>query len=152
VEGLLNDTQKMARDEAVRSDKTRTQVWQSLNLTSAQKTELENVGKQLKDLVGNEVAKIRDVLTQEQRETLQDLRSERKELVRDRLAEQIANFQDLNLTQQQKDSLMQIRQEFRPKIHEVGNNLRATIGEEARKIVEVLRPAGGVAQRPESVR
>jgi Spy/CpxP family protein refolding chaperone len=63
LESLLNDTQKMARDEAVKSDKTRTQVLQSLNLTGAQKTELENVGKQLKDLVGNEVAKIQGVLT-----------------------------------------------------------------------------------------
>jgi Spy/CpxP family protein refolding chaperone len=152
LEGLLNDTQKMARDEAVKSDKTRREVLQSLNLTSAQKTELENVGKQLKDLAGNELAKIQGVLTEGQRETLQDLRSERKELVRDRLAEQISNLQDLNLTQQQRDSLMKIRQEFRPKIHEVGNNLRATIGEEARKIVEVLKPAGGVAQRPESIR
>src|SRR5262245_30709698 len=152
LEGLLSDTQKMARDEAVKSDKTRREVLQSLNLTSAQKTELENVGKQLKDLVGNEVAKIQGVLTEGQRQTLQDLRSERKELVRDRLAEQIANFKDLNLTQQQKDSLMKIRQEFRPKIHEVGNNLRSTLGEEARKIVEVLKPAGGVAQRPESLR
>jgi Spy/CpxP family protein refolding chaperone len=152
LEGLLNETQKMARDEAVKADKTHREVLQSLNLTSAQKTELENIGKQLKDLVGNELAKIQGVLTEEQRETLQDLRSERKELVRDRLAEQIANFKDLNLTQPQKDSLMKIRQEFRPKIHEVGNNLRATIGEEARKIVEVLKPAGSVAQRPESVR
>jgi len=152
LEGLLNETQKMARDEAVKSDKTRREVWQSLNLTSAQKTELENVGKQLKDLVGNELAKIQGVLTEGQRETLQDLRSERKEMVRDRVAEQIANFKELNLTQQQKDSLMKIRQEFRPKIHEVGNNLRSTVGEEARKIVEVLRPAGGVAQRPEGVR
>src|SRR5262249_42344734 len=146
------DTQKMAWEEAVKADKTRREALQSLNLTSAQKTELENVGKQLKDLVGNEVAKIQAVLTEGQRETLQGLRSERKELVRDRLAEQIANLRDLNLTPQQKDSLMQIRQEFRPKIQEVGNNLRSTIGEEARKIVEALKPAGGVAQRPESVR
>jgi len=151
LEGFLTDTQKMAKDEAIKADKTRTQVLQALNLTSAQKSQLENVAKQLKDLVGNELAKIQGVLTEGQRETLQDLRAERKELVRDHLADQIANFRDLNLTQQQKDSIMKVRQEFRPKIQEVGNSLRATIGEEARKIVEVLKPAGVVAGRPERV-
>ena len=46
---------------------------------------------------------------------------------------------------------MNIRQEFRPKIQEVGNNLRTSIGEEVGKIVAVLRPAGAVAERPERV-
>jgi hypothetical protein len=46
---------------------------------------------------------------------------------------------------------MNIRQEFRPKLQEVGNRLRASIGEELGKIVAVLKPAGIVAERPERV-
>lgn len=147
LEGLLTDAQKQTREEAIAAGKTRKQVLQALNFSSEQKTKLENIAKELKDLVGNELSKIRGALTAEQKEMLQDLRAERKEMVRDRVAHQIANFQQLNLTQQQKDGLMKIRQEFRPKIQEAGNRLRASIGEEVGKIVAVLKPAESVAQR-----
>ena len=152
LEGLLTDTQKKAREEAIKADKTRREVLQALNLTNAQKSELENVGKQLKQLVGDELAKIQGVLTEGQRQTLQELRAERREMVRDRVAEQIANLRDLNLTQQEKDNLMKIRQEFRPKIHEVGNRLRTAIAEEVGKTVDVLKRAGVVAERREQVK
>ncbi len=152
LSSVLSDTQKKAREEAINADKTRKEVLQALNLTSAQQEEIKNIAKELKDLAGNEVAKIRGVLTAGQKETLQDLRSERRELVRDRLAHQIANLRDLNLTEQQKASLMSIRQEFRPKIQEAGNSLRGEIGEEIGKIVAVLKPAGAVAERPEQIK
>jgi Spy/CpxP family protein refolding chaperone len=146
---ILTDEQKTAREAALKAGKTRREVLQAVKLTSEQRAELENIATELKDLVGNELAKIRGVLTTEQKETLQDLRAERKEMVRDRLAHAIANRRDLNLTQQQKDSLMNIRQEFRPKIQEVGDSLRTSIGDEVGKIVAVLKPAGLVAERPE---
>jgi Spy/CpxP family protein refolding chaperone len=149
---LLSDTQKAAREEAIEADKSRRETLQALNLTGAQRAELGNIAKEFKDLVGNEAAKIKGVLTTGQKETLQDLRAERKELVRDRLAHQIANLRDLNLTEQQKESLMNIRQEFRPKIQEAGNGLRSVIREELGKIVDVVKPAGVVAERPENVR
>jgi Spy/CpxP family protein refolding chaperone len=151
LDDLLTDAQKKARAEALKAGKTRREVLQALNLTSEQKTELDNIANELKDLVGNEVAKIRGVLTAGQRETLQDLRAERREMVRDRLAHQIANLRDLNLTDEQKATLMEIRQEYRPKIHELGNRLRTAIGEEVGKIVAVLKPTGAVAERPERV-
>jgi Spy/CpxP family protein refolding chaperone len=151
LDGLLTDAQKKARAEAIKAGKTRREVLQALNLTSEQKTELDNVAGELKDLVGNEVAKIRGVLTAGQRETLQDLRAERREMVRDRLAHQIANLRDLNLTDEQKATLMEIRQEYRPKIQELGNRLRTAIGEEVGKIVAILKPTGAVAERPERV-
>ena len=152
LENLLTDTQKEARKEAIKDDKPRREVLKVLNLTSAQTSELENNAKELKDLVGSEMSKLRGVLTAGQKETLQDLRAERREMVRDRLAHQIANLKDLNLTEQQKESLMNIRQEFRPKIQEAGNALRTEIGEEVGKIVAVLKPAGVVAERPETVK
>jgi Spy/CpxP family protein refolding chaperone len=152
LENLLTDAQKKARDEAIKDDKPRREVLKGLNLTNAQTSELENIAKELKDLVGNEMSKIRGVLTAGQKETLRDLRAERREMVRDRLAHQIANLRDLNLTEQQKEKLMNIRQEFRPKIQEVGNALRTEIGEEVGKIVAALKPAGVVAERPETVK
>ena len=152
LERLLTDTQKEARKEAIKDDKPRREVLKVLNLTSAQTSELENNGKELKDLVGSEMSKLRGVLTAGQKETLQDLRAERREMVRDRPVHQIANLKDLNLTEQQKESLMNIRQEFRPKIQEAGNALRTEIGEEVGKIVAVLKPAGVVAERPETVK
>jgi len=152
LEGVLTVAQKQAREEAIKAGKTRREALQALDLSSEQRTELQTNAKELKDLVGNELAKIRDVLTAEQKETLQDLRSERKELVRDRLAHQIASLRDLDLTSEQRDRLMNIRQEFRPKIQEAGNALRTSIGEEIGKILVVLKPAGVVAERPERVK
>ena len=152
LESLLTDSQKQARKEAIKDDKPRREVLKALNLSSAQTSELDDIAKELKDLVGTEMSKLRGVLTAGQKETLQDLRAERREMVRDRLAHQIANLKDLNLTEQQKESLMNIRQEFRPKIQEAGNALRTEIGEEVGKIVAVLKPAGVVAERPETVK
>ena len=151
LEGLLTDEQEKAREEALKADKTRREVLQALNLTSEQKAEIETVAKELRNLVGNEAEKIRGVLTASQKETLQDIRDERREMVRDRLAQQIANRADLNLTEEQKASLRNIRQEYRPKVQELGNQLRTLIGEEVRKIVTVLKPTGVVAERPERV-
>ena len=149
LEGLLTDAQKKAREEAIEAGKSRREILRSLNLTSEQTATLESVGRELKELVSEEADKIRGVLTAGQKEQLQELRAERREMVRDRLAHKIANLSELNLTDQQKDALRNIRQEFRPKIQEAGNNLRTAIGEEVRKIVAVLRPAGALAERPE---
>jgi Spy/CpxP family protein refolding chaperone len=83
--------------------------------------------------------KIRGVLSAEQKETLQELREERRERVRDRLAHRIANLKDLNLTDEEKAKIADIRKEYRPKVHEAGNKLRAMIREEVEAILAVLR-------------
>jgi Spy/CpxP family protein refolding chaperone len=151
LENLLTDAQEKAREEALKAGKTRREVLQAINLTGEQRAELENTATQLKNLVGNEVEKIRGVLTASQKETLQDQREERAEMVRDRLAHQIANLRDLNITDEQKTKLTNIRQEYRPKLQELGNRLRTAIGEEVQKVVAVLKPTGAVAERPERV-
>jgi Spy/CpxP family protein refolding chaperone len=79
------------------------------------------------------------------------LREERADRVRDRLAHQIANLRELNLTDEQRTALMNIRQEYRPKLQELGNQLRTAIAEEVQKVVAVLKPTGAVAERPERV-
>ena len=87
----------------------------------------------------DEAEKIRDVLSASQKEELQDLKAERRERVRDRHAHRIANLKDLNLTDEQKTRLADIRKEFRPKIQEAGNKLRTGIREEMEMILGVLK-------------
>jgi Spy/CpxP family protein refolding chaperone len=139
LHGLLTDEQKKAREEALRAGKSRREVLTSLNLTNEQKEKVATVGKQLKDLCREETEKVREVLSASQQEKLQDLAAERKEHVRDRMAHRIANSQDLNLTGEQKARITAIRQEFRPKIHDAGNKLRATIREEVEGIEAVIK-------------
>ena len=83
--------------------------------------------------------KVRDVLSAEQAEKLQDIKDEAKERVRDRQAFAAANFKDLKLTDDQKAKIMDIRKEFRPKVHEAGNKLRAAVREEVEQIVAVIK-------------
>jgi hypothetical protein len=45
----------------------------------------------------------------------------------------------LNLTDEQKTKISDIRKEYRPKVHEAGNNLRATLGQEVEMIVAVMK-------------
>jgi len=139
LKGTLSAEQMKAREAAQTAGKTRKQVLESLNLTAAQKEKVETVGKEVAGLVREELDKIRDVLTKEQQEKLQDLREERPERVRDRMAHRIANLRDLNLTDEQKTKLADIRKEYRPKVQEAGNKMRAAVKEEVEKILAVIR-------------
>ena len=49
-----------------------------------------------------------------------------------------ARIQDLNLTDEQKTQIRDIRKEYRPKVQEAGNKLRATAREEVEAIVAVI--------------
>ena len=51
------------------------------------------------------------------------------------LAERV---QDLNLTDEQEAKIADIRKEFRPKVQEAGNKLRATVREEVEAIGAVI--------------
>jgi Spy/CpxP family protein refolding chaperone len=139
LKGTLSAEQMKAREAAQAAGKTRRQVLESLNLTAAQKEKVETVGKEVAGLVREELEKIRDVLTKEQQEKLQDLKEERHEHVRDRMAHRVANLRDLNLTDEQKTKIADIRKEYRPKVHEAGNKLRAAVKEEVEKILAVIR-------------
>jgi Spy/CpxP family protein refolding chaperone len=141
MEGLrriLNDEQRQAREEALKAGKSRREVLAALNLTAEQKEKVEAIGQEVRGLVQEEMEKMRDVLTEGQREKLPELQRERRERVRDRMAHRIANLRDLNLTDEQKSQIREIRQEYRPRVHEAGNKLRAAVREEARMILAVL--------------
>jgi Spy/CpxP family protein refolding chaperone len=139
LDGLLTDEQKKAREETLKAGKNRKEVLESLKLTNDQKEKVQAVGKEVGTLVRDEVEKVKDVLTEEQKEKLQDLKEERRERVRDRMAHRIANLRELNLTDEQKAKLADIRKEYRPRIHEAGNKLREAVREEVEKILAVIR-------------
>jgi Spy/CpxP family protein refolding chaperone len=139
LDGLLTDAQKSARAEALKADKKRSEVVQTLQLTEAQKDKVAAVGREVRTLLKEELEQIRSVLDDGQKEKLQELKEERKDRVRDRMAHRIANFKDLNLTEDQLTKISNIRQEYRPKIHEAGNQLRAAIKEEVEQMVAVIK-------------
>jgi len=139
LEGLLTPAQKQAREEALKAGKSRREVRQALKLNDEQRQKVVAVGKELRGLVHNEMTQIHDLLTESQKVKLAGLKDEVKDRVRDRMAHRVMNFRELNLTDAQKTSLANIRQEFLPRIHEAGDTLRATIREEVTAIVNVLK-------------
>jgi Spy/CpxP family protein refolding chaperone len=137
--GLLTDEQKKAREEGLKAGKSRREIRESLNLNDEQKAKMEGIGKELATVVKDELEKIKSMLTAEQQEKLPELKEERKERVRDRWACRVANLSELNLTDEQKTKIADIRQEYRPKVHEAGNKLRAAAREEVAQILAVVR-------------
>jgi Spy/CpxP family protein refolding chaperone len=139
LQGLLTDDQKEAREKALKAGKKRREVLKALKLTDDQKEKVQAVGKTVAMIVREEMEKIRDVLSEEQKAKLQDLKNERKERVRDRRAHRIAHLKDLDLTDEQKTKIRDIRKEYRPKVHEAGNKLRATVREELAAIAAAMK-------------
>jgi Spy/CpxP family protein refolding chaperone len=139
LQGLLTDDQKKAREEAFKAGKSRREILQALNLTGDQKDKVQAVCKDVAAIVREEMEQIRDVLSAEQKEKLEELKDERADRVRDWRAHRIANFKELNLTDEQKTQIADIRKEFRPKVQEAGNKLRATVREEVEAIVAVIK-------------
>jgi Spy/CpxP family protein refolding chaperone len=137
--GVLTDDQKKNREDALKAGKKRSEVRESLGLSADQKEKLESIGKDLHALVNDEMDKIRDVLAPEQRERFQEGREEAGQNVRDRLAWRIASLRDLNMSDEQMSKITEIRREYRPKVHEAGNALRAAIREELTSILSVLK-------------
>jgi Spy/CpxP family protein refolding chaperone len=137
--GLLSDEQKKAREEALKAGKNRKEVWEAVKLTPEQKEKVEAVCKEVKSLVREELEQMKEVLTEEQKAKIEKFKDERKERVRDRRAHMIQESKDLNLSEDQKNQIRGIRKEFRPKVHEAGNQLRAAIREEVAMIGAVLK-------------
>src|SRR5262249_24117905 len=139
LQGLFSDEQKKAREEALNAGQKRREVLQSLKLTDDQKEKVQTAGKEICSLVRDELEKMCDVFNAEQKEKLQDLKDETKERIHDRKAHRIANLKDLNLTDEQKTQIADIRKEYRPKVHEAGNKLRATIRDEMQAILAAIK-------------
>jgi Spy/CpxP family protein refolding chaperone len=139
LKGSLSVEQRKARMEAFDAGKTCQQIVAALNLTDDQKQKIESVGKEVRGLVREEMEKIRDILTDEQKEKLQEFKDEHVDHVRDRMAHRVANYEELKLTDDQKTQIADIRKEYRPKVHEAGNKLRATVREEMEAVLAVIK-------------
>ena len=139
LKGILSDDQKKAREEAIKEGKKRKEVIEALKLTDEQKEKMEAAGKEVRSLVREELTQMRDVLNDSQKEKLDEFKEERKERVRDRMAHMISNLKDLNLTEDQKEKIADIRKEYRPKVHEAGNKLRSTCKDEVEAILAVIK-------------
>jgi Spy/CpxP family protein refolding chaperone len=137
--GVLTDEQKKAREEGLKAGKTRREIRESFNLSSEQKEKFESIGKEMVAVVREELAKMKSVLSTSQREELTELKGERRERARDRLVCAIVNLKDLDLTDEQKSKIAAVREEFRPKVHEAGNKLRAAVRDEVAQILDVVR-------------
>jgi len=143
---VLTEEQKEAREKALKAGESRREVRASLNLTEKQREKVEAIGKELRKCVRDELEKMRDILNPEQRERVAAFRAERtearedrREQMRDRLADAIANGTELNLTPEQRTKIAGIRKEFRPKIHEAGDKLRAVVRKEVAQILDIVR-------------
>jgi hypothetical protein len=55
------------------------------------------------------------------------------------MAHAIAHMKELSLTDAEKGKIAEIRQEYRPKVHEAGNKLRAAIREEIDSILAAIK-------------
>jgi Spy/CpxP family protein refolding chaperone len=137
--GILTDAQMKTREEGLKAGKKHSEILASLNLTPEQKQKVAAVCKDVRALFRQELEQMRNVLTEEQQAKLPELKDERRDRVRDKWADRIVNFRDLNLTEQQRSQIAAIRREFRPKVHEAGNELRAAVREEIAAILNVIR-------------
>jgi Spy/CpxP family protein refolding chaperone len=138
LKDILSDEQKKAREEGLKAGKRRKEVISSLKLTDEQKEKVEGVGKKVHGLVKEELGKIRDVLNESHKAKLEKSAEERAEHVRDWMAHRIAHLKELKLTDEAKSRIAAIRKEYRPKVHEAGNKLRATIRDEVHQIHAIL--------------
>ena len=139
LRGLLTDEQRKAREQALESGKKHKEVLASLGLTDEQKEKVSAACKECCAAIKEELGKLSETLTAQQKEKLAEFKDERKDKVRDRRAHRIANLRELDLTEDQIAKISEIRKEYRPKVHEAGNKLRAAVRDEASEIAEVLK-------------
>src|SRR5262249_9108801 len=103
---------------------------------------IAEAAKHLAATVKEEVAKVRDVLTPEQKEKVQAMREERKEERMEGLCERIAHLKDLDLTDAEITQIAEIRKEFRPKIEEAVKKMAGILTEDQMKAREEALKAG----------
>src|SRR5262249_46298418 len=126
---------------------------QDLNLTDEQEAKIAEIMKEsqpkvqeaAKELVGivkEEVEKVQEVLTADQKQKLAALKEERKEQRLEGLAARIARLRDLDLTENEESKIQDIRKECRPKLVKAMEGLRGILTDEQKKAREEALKAG----------
>jgi Spy/CpxP family protein refolding chaperone len=139
-QGVLTDQQKQAREEAWKAGKSFHDVMQSLNLSDEQKQKLQAIGKDLSALVSGELEQIHALLSPEQQKILETLRAERKDRMVERLADRIAHFKELNLSDEQQTKIEAIRKEYQPKVQQAAAQIRTSVRDEVAAILAIMKP------------
>ena len=98
------------------------------------KAKIQEAAKELGALAKEEVQKIRDVLTAEQKEKIQNLKEDREERREECLAHAIASLKELDLTDAEMTKIGEIRKDYRPKLLKSMKELDGMLTEEQKKI------------------
>jgi Spy/CpxP family protein refolding chaperone len=126
---------------------------QDLQLTDAQEAKIADIrkeyrpkvqeaAKELRAFVKEEVEKIGDVLTAEQKQKLQELREERKEHTEQCVAHTIASLKEMDVTDGEMTKIGGIRTEYRPKIEKALKELEGLLTDAQKKAREEALKAG----------
>jgi Spy/CpxP family protein refolding chaperone len=103
---------------------------------------VQEAGKELAASVKDEVGKVQEVLTAEQKQKLEALKDERKEHRLEGLAARIARLHDLDLTEAEVTKIQDIRKEYRPKVMKAMEGLTGILTDEQQKAREEGLKAG----------
>jgi Spy/CpxP family protein refolding chaperone len=117
---------------------------QDLDLTDAQEARIaeirkeyrpkvEKAARELAALVKEQVGKLRDVLTPEQKEMLKAMKDERKERRFESLGERLAHLKELDLTEAEMAKIREIRKEHRPRIVKALKQLEGLLSAEQKQ-------------------
>jgi Spy/CpxP family protein refolding chaperone len=111
-----------------------------LSLTDDQEMKIESVRKDFRPKIGDaakelagvvkeEVDKVRDVLTPEQRDKIKAL-EDRNENRREHLAARLAHLKDLHLSDAEKAQFEEIREQYKPKVEKLVTDMGAVLSDE----------------------
>jgi Spy/CpxP family protein refolding chaperone len=127
--------------------------FQDLNLTDEQEAKIADIRKEhrpkvqeaRKELAGfakEELDKIRDVLTDQQKEALKAWKEERTEHREECVAHLVAELKELDVTDAEMTKIGEIRKEYRPKIAKALEGLHGLLSDEQKKAREDALKAG----------
>jgi Spy/CpxP family protein refolding chaperone len=126
---------------------------QDLNLTDEQeakitdiqkenKPKIEDAAKELQTIGKEELEKVDAVLTDEQKKKIAEMKEERREHRQDRLSERMAHLKDLDLTDAEMAKIVEIRQEYRPKVEKAFEGVKGVLNDDQKKAREESLNAG----------
>jgi Spy/CpxP family protein refolding chaperone len=97
------------------------------------RAKIQEATKELGALAKEEMQKIRDVLTAEQKEKIANLKEEREERREECLAHAIASLKELDVTDAEMTKIGEIRKDYRPKLLKSMKELDGMLTEEQKK-------------------
>jgi Spy/CpxP family protein refolding chaperone len=126
---------------------------QDLHLTDAQeakiaeirkeyKPKVEEAAKDLQAIVKEETDKVEGILTAEQKTKLKESKEELKEMRAESLAEEIAHFKEVDLTENEIAQIAEIRKQYRPKVDATLDELEGLLTDDQKKVRQEALQAG----------